>query len=434
MSVFSRSRPSVVADGRAGPRTLVWITLLFLARVSAAFSAPSGAPLDLMEAVRLAEREAPMITARQAAADAAQHQVAPAGERPDPELVIGIENLPVTTGDAFHWNRDFMTMRKIGVMQALPRREKRELRTQRAEAEVARERALLVAEQLSTREVVAIAWIALAHAEQRLALVTAMQPRAEAFTAAATAAISAGRGSATDAVAAEQARIALDDRIDALRLERDLARAALAQWLPNDADRPLGAAPDWHEPGLDIEARTTRIAHHRELLAYDAITRAATLDIALAREEKRPDWTVELAFADRGPMYSDMVSLAFRVDLPLFAARRQDPAIAARETMLLQVESERAAAVRMHTSELQRTHATWQASLQRAQRYEQDLLPLGNDRVDAALGAYRGGSGSLQGVLSAFDAAVEQRLAYIDVLNALGQSWAALRFAFPEER
>lgn len=375
-----------------------------------------------------------MIAARQAAADAAQHQIGPAGERPDPELVFGIDNLPITTDDAFDWNRDFMTMRKIGVMQALPRREKRALRTQRAAADATRERALLVAEQLSTRESVATAWIALAHAEQRLALVTSMRPRAEAFAAAATAAISAGRGSATDAIATKQAQSALEDRIDALQLERDLARTALAQWLPLDADRPLGAAPDWRQPEHDLDTQTARIAHHRELLAYDAITQAATLDVALAREEKRPDWTVELAFADRGPMYSDMVSLAFRIDLPLFAARRQDPAIAAREVMLLQVESERAAAMRMHGNELRRTHATWQSSLQRAQRYEHDLLPLAEDRVDAALAAYRGGSSNLQSVLSAFDAAVEQRLAYIDVLNTLGQSWAALHFAFPEER
>jgi hypothetical protein len=67
------------------------------------------------------------------------------------------------------------------------------------------------------------------------------------------------------------------------------------------------------------------------------------------------------------------------------------------------------------------------------QRYEKEILPLADDRADAALAAYRGGRGDLQASLSAIDKAIEQRLAYADLLSTLGQSWAALYFAFPQE-
>src|SRR5579883_382152 len=106
----------------------------FLFRFVIAVVAPLTAmandvPLSLLDAVKLAETRAPNISAREAAVTAAERAVTPAGQLPDPQLVVGIDNLPVDTSDAFHLNRDFMTMRKVGVMQTFVRKEKRELRT-----------------------------------------------------------------------------------------------------------------------------------------------------------------------------------------------------------------------------------------------------------------------------------------------------------------
>lgn len=430
MFVSTSYRQSALAR-RFWPKFVLFSSLA-LAHVATASS--TSQPLDFREAITRAELDAPGVTARAAAVSAAAARVGPAGELPDPELVVGIDNLPVTGSDAFEWNRDFMTMRKIGVMQALPRREKRLLRRERAEADAAKARALLLTTQLSTRESVARAWTAVANAERRLTLVSGMRPQADALVGGATAAISAGRGSTADAIAAKQARVALEDRIAAIQLNRDQARIALARWLPNDAERPVGQTPDWRELPADVLSDPDRIAAHRELHAYEAIARAARTDIALARAEKRSDWSVELAYADRGPHLSSMLSVQFRVGLPLFAASRQDPLIAANEAVLLQIESEREAAAREHRAELVQMEAMWRASVDRADRYEQQLLPLGDERIEAALASYRGGSGALQDVLTAFDAAIEQRLAYIDVMDSLGESWAALHFAFPEGR
>jgi outer membrane protein TolC len=104
-----------------------------------------------------------------------------------------------------------MTMRKIGVMQALPRREKRALRRERAEADAAKARALLLTTQLSTRESVARAWTAVANAERRLTLVSAMRAQADALVGGATL-------PSVPAAAPHrrtQARVALEDRIAA---------------------------------------------------------------------------------------------------------------------------------------------------------------------------------------------------------------------------
>lgn len=431
---FTRaSRPSVRAHRRASHRSLALVIAL------SAASAVSGAdvntrPLSLAEAVQLAAADSPAITARRAAAESAEDAITPAGALPDPQLVAGVDNLPVTTGDAFSLTNDFMTMRKVGVMQDFPRREKRQLRAERAQATAARAQALLTSEQLTVRESVARAWIARATAEKRLKLLTTLQPRAQAEVAAATAALSAGRGSAADGIAAKVAQAMLADRVSQAEREVDDARVDFTRWLPDAAERPLGDAPDWSEIGVDPETVVTNAAHHRELLAYDAAEQVATTEVALARADKRPDWSVELDYAQRGPRYSNMISLEFRVALPIFASSRQDPTVASKQAAVEQIQAEREDARRMHTAELRKTVATWRSARERVERYERELLPLADDRVEAALAAYRGGRGDLQSSLTALGQAIEQRVAYTELQNTLGQAWATLHFAFPQER
>ena len=101
---------------------------------------------------------------------------------------------------------------------------------------------------------------------------------------------------------------------------------------------------------------------------------------------------------------------------------------------LTQIQAEREDALRMHTAQLRKTLAVWRSSNERMQRYDHELLPLADDRVEAALAAYSGGRGDMQAALTALDAAIEQRIAYTELQTTLGQAWAALHFAFPQER
>ena len=77
-------------------------------------------PLSLEEAVERALQVAPQVSARTANLEAVQALTLSAGRLPDPQLVIGVDNLPVTGRDAYSMTSDFMTMRKVGVMQAFP--------------------------------------------------------------------------------------------------------------------------------------------------------------------------------------------------------------------------------------------------------------------------------------------------------------------------
>jgi len=110
------------------------------------------------------------------------------------------------------------------------------------------------------------------------------------------------------------------------------------------------------------------VRHHASVLAYDAQLDAARTDVALARADRRADWSLELAYSNRARPYSDMVSLEFRVGLPIFASRRQDPVIAARSAQLHRVESEREAALRMHSAEIAKELANWETARRGSRR------------------------------------------------------------------
>ena len=411
-----------------------WLAVsLLLGWMSVAGLAAAVEPLGLEDALALAESTTPVLAARQTSLLAAEQRVGPAGELPDPELIVGIDNLPTDGADAGSLTADFMTMRKVGLMQRFVHRDKRTLRQDRAAADVDREAAMLISERLSVRVAVARAWIDTHLAERRHALLLALRPRFDLGVAAAEAQLIRGGGGA-DALAAKDARIALEDRISEAELATRIARAELARWLLDDAQRPLQSPPDWRDLGnASAASLLPRIDQHRELLGYAAQTRAAEVDVQLARADKRPDWSLELAYADRGPAYSNMLSLMVRVDLPVFASRRQDPMIAAKLAERDRVDAEREDARRRHAAELQSAVATWQTALVQIDRFDHELRPLALDRTDAALAAYRAGRGDLSAAIAALTAETDRELDYVDRLATLAAAWAELRYSFAEE-
>ena len=93
------------------------------ASVLAMPSFASGLTLD--EALRLAENNAPSLTAQDAKIQAASSAAIPAGELPDPKLLLGVQNYPIGGPDRWSIDQDFMTMRMVGVSQEMPNSAKR---------------------------------------------------------------------------------------------------------------------------------------------------------------------------------------------------------------------------------------------------------------------------------------------------------------------
>jgi outer membrane protein TolC len=396
------------------------------------FATANEEPLSLTEAVARALQIAPQVQARAANVDAMRAASVSAGRLRDPELIVGIDNLPVTGPDAYSTTSDFMTMRKVGVMQEFSLGTKRRLLRERAEADASRASAELVDTRLEVARTVAELWIRRATAESSANALQTLKPEVELQAAAARAAVSAGRSSTADALAAEASVAQLTAELLKLDVDVQRARSELRRWIDIDASRPLAGLPSFDELPTPPAALLSSVTEHASILPLEAQIAAARIDVDLARAQRRPDWSAELAYAKRGSAFSDMVSIEFRVGLPLFAGNRQNPMITARHAEMRRVEAERDAEVRMHTAELEQTISDWQLLGKQVEQYERELLPLARERSRAALASYRAGRGDLRGAIEAHTQEVDFIREHASLQNDRGRAWAYLRYLGPQ--
>ncbi|MEP6825979.1 MAG: TolC family protein, partial [Ramlibacter sp.] len=115
--------------------------------------------LNLPEAQRLAVARSRQVTAQDAEAAAVREMARAAGQLPDPVLKLGIDNLPVNGPDRLSLSRDFMTMRRIGVMQEIPRADKRRLKVERLDRDAQRVQAEREQTVAGVQRDTALAWI-----------------------------------------------------------------------------------------------------------------------------------------------------------------------------------------------------------------------------------------------------------------------------------
>ena len=405
-----------------------FIRIYALALGIAAAASHAAQPLSLADAQRFAARDAPQVEAQAAVLRAAQQSTISAGERSDPKLIVGIDNLPVDTVDRFSFTRDSQTTRKIGIMQEFTRAEKLNLRSDRAGAEVQKEAAVLSLAQVNLRRDVALAWIERYFAERQLDLLKELSREGELQMTAADAALAGGKGQAADPFAARFAVAQFADRmIDAARMVTR-SKANLTRWIGTAAQLPLDRAPAFDQLAHRHQELTTNLDLHPHLAMYAPLQTMAENDVRQAQAARHPDWSLEVAYGQRGPAFSNMLSIGVRIDLPIFQSRRQEPAIAAKIALLEQVRAQVEDARRAHVAEIEVMLTDWEAAKTRVQRYATDLLPLAHERAEVALAAYRGGKGDLTPVLDARKGEIEIRMKHLDAQSDMARAWANLNF------
>lgn len=389
-----------------------------------------AAPLTFDEALRLSEANAPSLTAQAAKLQAASSAAIPAGELPDPKLLLGVQNYPVGGPDRWSLDQDFMTMQMVGVMQEVPSRDKRQARIEVAEAAIDRATAERRVERLNVRQATALAWIRSYSVERKQALFQDFFHENRLLADGVRAQIAGGRAQAADAVTPKQEAALLDEQQDELIRLRAQARAALRRWIGPAADEPLaGNLPQWP---IEPSGYARKLQHHPALTAFEPMTREAQAKVREAVAEKTSDWSWEVDYQRRGREFGDMVSVQFSVDLPLFPGTRQNPKIAAKHAELNQLEAEREVLVREHAQQLEDDLADYQRLNRAVLRGQDSLLPLAQEKVALSMASYRAGKGDLSAVIAARRELIEARLKQIDVEEQRALTSARLYFTYGE--
>ncbi|MBU4434249.1 MAG: TolC family protein [Alphaproteobacteria bacterium] len=390
-------------------------------------SAAQAAPLTYGQALDTAAANAPALLAAALQVEAAKAAAKAAGALPDPKLALGLDNFPVSGPPAGRFSADEMTMGRVGYSQDMPSAAKRQARIGRAQADIVAAGADGAVEARQIRVAAALAWIELLYAQRKLATLDGVIAQLDPLWTAAPSGVASGRSRPAQALEAAQMRGALDDRRSEVVSELGRARAVLARWTGDPDPQAVGQAPD-----LDLEPATLRAAIDRNptLLARDAAARQAQADVALAKADKRPDWSWEVAYQRRDPMFGDMVSAGVSVSLPLWGKSRQDPMIAARAASAGRADAQREDARRALAAQLEADLADHVMHHEQWLRARDTLLPLAKQRAELETAGYGAGTAALPDVLAAFAGLSDAQLTTLDREAAVAIDAARLTLTY----
>lgn len=406
------------------------VAVLMLATASASWAAD---PLTLIEAQRIAASRSQQLVAQGALTAAAREQAVAAGQLPDPVLKLGIDNLPADGPDRGSLTRDFMTMRRIGVMQEITRSEKRQLRSERFERDAQRVQAQRQLTLANLQRDTALAWLDRYYTQAMRELVQQQLEETRLQVQAADIAYRNGRGSQVDVFAARGAVIQLEDRLSQIERQSRNAGLMLARWLGTpDADRPLSGSPPWQTTPLQIGISSEHLKQHPDLLAMSAEVDAVQTDARLAQANKQADWSVEASYAQRGSAYSNMLSIGVSVPLQWDQKNRQNRELAAKLALVDEAKARYEDLLRSHEAEVRGWLNDWQTGKDRISRYRHELIPTARQRTEAALTSYRTGRSDLASALSARRDEIDTRMQALTLEMETARAWAQLNFLIPE--
>jgi outer membrane protein TolC len=426
------SSPQFVHVHARPGRPRPWSTIsLVLALLAAAPAAPAQPPqLTLGQAQQLAVARSRQLGAQDLAARAALEMAVAAGQPPDPVLTVGVDNLPVSGPDRLSAGSDFMTMRRVGVSQELTRADKLRWRAARLEREADKAHAEKELATAAIQRDTALAWLDVFYTEQMAEVVAGQAATSRQEIEAAEAAYRGGRGSQVDILAARAGLLTLDDRGSDIGRRLRVAQTMLARWTGGQAG--VAGAPDIDSVRLDPSSLERDLAHHPQIAVLNRQEDIAQAEVNLAQANRRPDWSVELAFQQRGSAYSNMVSIGISVPLQWDRKNRQDRELGAKLALVEQAKAEREEKLRDHVAETRSLIVEWQSGKERISRYKREVLPLAGERSQATLAAYRGGKTTLAEVLAARRNEAETRMQALQLELDTARLWAQLNFLVPE--
>ena len=137
--------------------------------------------------------------------------------------------------------------------------------------------------------------------------------------------------------------------------------------------------------------------------------------------------------SQRGPAYSNMVSVNVSVPLQWDQKNRQDRELSAKLAIAEQMRAQREEATREHVADTRMWLQQWQSNRERLAQYDSFLIPLSLERTRAAIAAYRGGSGQLTAVLEARRMAIDTHMDRLRLAMETAALWAQLEYLIPAE-
>ena len=288
-----------------------------------------------------------------------------------------------------------------------------------------------LANQRSIQKAVAIAWLETYAAQQKSALyhdiIETMQAEREAGLGSA----SAGAKPLSDILKLDAQLASARDKALMARLEEKKARAGLARWLGDDANRQLSDKMHLYTPPslkLSMQEQRSQLEANPELMSALQQEVVAVSDLDRAQLGKLSNWSWEVGYGKRFAAGSDMVTVQVAFELQTDRAHRQDQRSAEKQLLLDRARKLTQDRRLELMAALESARADWEISEAREQEHQHRLIPAADARLKLLEAGYRAGKSNLAEVWEAKRTVLEIQIEHLNILTE--RQRAAINLAF----
>lgn len=404
----------------------IWACALWAATLLPGGQSLAAEPLSIDQAVTLAiEAGDPSVERFDESAAALDERAIADSRLPDPQVRVGMMNWPV---DSFSYGQEAMTKLEVGVQQAIPRGSTLTHKRQRRTAEAEQERIAGSFRTLEIAREVRRAWLDLYYWSNARTVVTKSREAVSDLVTVVRSFYATGRQSGQDVLRAELELSLLDDQLIEIERRIEISRADLARFIgPADAARePAAELPE--QVDFSLGDMAAALSGHPAIRVQDARIRVHDQDIALARQQYKPGWSVEAAYGARSGARADLATLMVRFDVPLFTKNRQDRRLSAARRDKQAVLLDRDGKILELRRSLERAYADWRRLGDRIDLFEETVLTRASGNADAALDGYRNRTSDFAELIRSRLSELNLELSLIKLRADKGRAGAELTF------
>ncbi len=380
------------------------IVMLSLAGSFSVSRAQDGLTLDGAVAIALGAND-PTVARFRERASALEDRAVSDSQLPDPQLRVGLANLPV---DTFDFDQEAMTQVQVGLRQSFPRGKTLSKTRERREAEAAGQRASATLQELQIALDTRSTWLDLYYWLGARQTVQESRDAVNELVQVIQTSFSTGLRSNQDLLRAELELSLLDDRAVEVERQIDDLVAELSRLIgPENAFRPIADSFPALPAPPDRQIIEDGLANHPVADVEDALVKVRDRDVDIAKQQYRPGWSLDTGYGLRGGDRADFASLMVVLDVPLFTGKRQDRRLAAARKERAAAQFDRMATLLDLKKAFDRNYADWLRLDERISLFDKVVLNRASANSDAALDGY-------QNQVTDFAELIRSRLAELD--------------------
>ena len=402
-------------------------------------AADTKTSLSLTEAEKIALQRDLIMQSQTAMSEAMTEKSVSADSWADPTIKFGALAVPV---DTFDLEQEQMTQVVIGYKQILPRGDSAEIKSKKWLSKASLMDANKMTREAMLKKMVRKAWLKVYLKEGERDIVKTNTGLFKQLVKVSQSQYVAGRKKQQDVLQAEVELSLIEDQLEKVETELEVARAVLAQWVGVDNSKlSLNTSTDFLEDLMLSEQQMSEnsLLQHPSINQSDAVIGIAEQDVGLAKEKNSTQWGFDVTYGVRqgnnpsGSERPDFLSMMATMSIPIFTSDKQDRDIVASKLTLQAKKYQRQDTLRVLNSKLNQVKARWHKTIERISRYEEKVLPQAKQNAAAAMSAYQSGVGSFIALTRARVSEFKAQLSHLKLTVEKANVLTEIRYLVGEE-